>query len=521
MTERIEVHNLTRSRMAALVRKYWALILAVVLGGTLGMYVVLQVFFTEIYESRTRVLVKVGRENVETPATVRNGQVFSQGVRIADINSEVQILSSGALLERVVSELGAGRFQNVLAPPDSWLGYPKYWAKFLARKVKAAYKEVLIALSLEKRLTPEQDAVMRLVDGVKVEPVKDSDILILRVQTPSPALCVDVANTLLAAYLEQRTSVRKTPAGSEFFEARMREAFEAMSRQRGRRAAVRDKWTVSGDPDDQRKAYLEQMSKLEEELAEGEAELAKLKSQAAQMSERSRLMPEMVTKEIVEAPNPNIQSIRERITALRLEHAKLGSRYQPGSEMMRKIDSEILELEESLQRESATITNAHTTENNPVRQEFQSGLELHAVQAAGLESKLQSLQRPLRQLKEDVRRVDRAKDEMEEAEREYRRAEQDYLFYAKRLEESRMSEQLDSQRVANVSVIERPETPIVPVAPRKLFLLGIALAASILIGLGLAAVIETTEDRVRAESDLLDLPGVAYLGTLAVGETRS
>jgi uncharacterized protein involved in exopolysaccharide biosynthesis len=520
MNEQIEIHNISRSRLAALARKYWLLVLAVMLGGTVGMYVVLQVFFTEVYESKTRLLVKVGRENVETPATVRNGQVFSQGVRAADINSEVQILSAGVLLERVVRELGVERFQSVLTPPESWLGYPKYWAKLTARKVKAAYKEALIALALDKRLSPEQEALMRLADGVKVEPVKDSDILMLRLRTPSPALCVDASNALLSAYMEERTAVRRTPAGSQFFESRMREAFEAMSRQQARRAAIRDKWTVSGDPGEQRKAYLEQIAKLEAELAEGEGELAKLKSQAAQLSERSRSMPEMITKEVVEAPNPNLQSIRERITTLKLEHAKLASRYQPESEMMRKIDDEIAELEQSLRQETPTITNARTTENNPARRDFRARSDVDAVQASALESKLNQLRRPLNELKQELRRLDLAIDEMEQAEREYRRAEQDYLFYAKRLEEARMSEELDSQRVTNVSIIERPETPILPVAPRKLFLLGIALTASALIGLGLAAILETTEDRVRSETDLLDLPGVPYLGTLAVSETR-
>lgn len=499
--------------MGELSRRYWPLVLAVFLAGTVTMYGILQVFFTDIYETNTRLLVKVGRENVETPPTVRNGQVFSQGVREADITSEVQILSSQFLLERVVKILGPDKFKNVLLPPQSWTGYPKYIAKRVAREVKQAYKEVLIFLALDKRLTPEQEAVMRLVDGVKVEPVKDSDILVLKVRTPSPQLCVEVTNTLLTLYLQERITIRRTPAGSEFFAARVKEAAERLNRTQQTRAAVRKRWDLSV-PEEQRSLYLKQLQTLETDLVQSEAELARLKRQRDLMAERAQTMPELVPKEQVEAPNPVIQSIKERVTELKLERAKVASRYQPDSQMMAKIDSEIGDLEAALSREQATIVNSKTSETNPARREFRTGMELQSVQMAGIEGKAAYLRGPKSDLSERLRNVDRGADEVETAEREYRRAEQDYLFYAKRLEEARMSEELDTERVANVAVAQGPETPILPVAPKKRFLMGIAMAVSLVLGLALAALVETTDDRIVDERGVLAFGDLAYVGAI-------
>ncbi|MBC7925983.1 MAG: hypothetical protein H7039_10040, partial [Bryobacteraceae bacterium] len=278
LSHSIEQHSVSRSWLAALIQKYWLLVLVVMLSGTFGMYVVLQVFFTDIYESNTRLLVKVGRENVETPSTVRNGQVFSQGVRSADINSEVQIMSSTVLYEKVVARLGSDRFKSVLPGPVSWVDYPKYIAKRIAREAKQAYREVLFALNLEKRVTPEQDAVLRLVDGIKVEPVKDSDILILKVRTPSPVLCLDVAETLLAIYMEQRTAIRRTSGGSKFFEVKLQEANSRMGALQGLRANIRNRWCVSA-PEEQRNSYLRQAAVLETEIGQNEGELVRLRSQ--------------------------------------------------------------------------------------------------------------------------------------------------------------------------------------------------------------------------------------------------
>jgi len=515
--DQFDQHTLTRTRILDLGKRFWPLVLTAFLAGTVSMYLILQVFFTDIYETNTRLLVKIGRENVETPATVRNGQVFSQGVRSADIASEVQILSSQVLLERVVQQLGADRFKNVLAPPDSWLGYPKFAAKFAAREVKKAYRETMIFLALEKRVTAEQDAVLRLVDGVKVEPVKDSDILIVKVRTPSPPLCVDVANALLAAYLQDRTAIRRTPAGSEFFAAKVKEYSALLEGLQRGRAAVRTRWKLSS-PDEERSLYLKQLNTLQTDLVQGGAELAKLTQQRELMEARAQGMPELMKKEQVVAPNPAIQSVKERITALKVERAKLASRYLPDSETLKKLDSEISDLESAMASEQATVLNSVTSESNPARREFKTGIELQSVQIAGIKGRTEFLQAPVTQLSDQLKSLDLGADEVAAVNREYRRAEESYLFYAKRLEEARMSEELDSQRVANVIMVEPPETPILPVAPKKQFLLGIAMAVSLVLGLALAALIESIDDRILSERSILDMGDLAYLGTVEIGE---
>jgi uncharacterized protein involved in exopolysaccharide biosynthesis len=206
--------------------------------------------------------------------------------------------------------------------------------------------------------------------------------------------------------------------------------------------------------------------------------------------------------------------------ALQVERAKLASRYKPDSEMMQKVDSEIRDLSVSLGREDATILNSVTSESNPARKEFRTGIELQSVQMAGIEGKNNYLNEPVAKLEHRIQSLDRGADEASKAEREYRRAEESYLFYAKRLEEARMSEELDLQRVANVAVVEKAETPILPVAPRKQFLLGIAMAVSLVLGIALAALVETTDDRILNEQSILDLDEMAYLGTVEIGAGR-
>jgi len=88
------------------------------------------------------------------------------------------------------------------------------------------------------------------------------------------------------------------------------------------------------------------------------------------------------------------------------------------------------------------------------------------------------------------------------------------MLYGKRLGEARMSEELDAQRLTNVAIVAPPETPIEPAYPRKLFIMGIAMAVSLVLGIALAALVETTDDRIVDERSVIQLGETAYLGQI-------
>ncbi len=512
-----DTHNLSRTELSQLLRKYWPVVLTVFVSGTVGMYLVLNVFFTDVYESTTRILVKVGRENVETPATVSNGQLFSQGVRVADINSEVQILSSRELIDRVVDRLGPDRFRNVLVPPSNWQGYPKYLMKLTARNVKNGYREFLIAAGLDKRLDVRETAILALVDGVKVEPVRESDILMLKVRTPSAKLCLDVSNALLEEYMKKRAVARRSPAGRQLFEERVADVKRRLAELQQARSGIRSRWNLTS-PEEQRSLYLKQLNTIETEIVQNSAEIERFEKQRELMASRIPEMPELEKKEETIATNPSIQSIKDRITTLRMERSKVGSRYQPTSEVIKKMDTEIADLEGALAKENATILNSVVSESNQMRRRFTNNIDEDIVFSGGLKQRNKYLQEPASELTKRMREIDRGLDNLTPTEREYKRAEQEYLAYAKRFEEARLSEELDDLRVANVAVIGSPETPLKPVYPRKLFLMGIAMPVSLLLGVALCALLETTEDRITDEESALGLSDLDYLGTVDLGE---
>jgi len=507
-----DTHTLTWTDVVNLLRRRWLLMVVVFMMVLLGAWGTLQVFFTDLYETQASLLVKVGRENVEVPVTVQKGQVFSQGVRIADINSEVQMLSSPAIVEAVVDHFGPATFRNVLKEPTSIWGYPKYYLKRTAREVKALYKEFLIAVNLKKRLEERDEIVLAVADGVKVEPVKDSDVLILKMRLPSGELAVDVANQILKEYMARRAVIRQMPAGSDFFAKQLAANEQRLSALMTKRAELRDQWQITS-PGEQRSLLLKQAADIDSALIVAGSDIAKLENQRSVLLDRMRNAPERLEKEVVESRNPSIQSIKERITALEVERAKIQGRYTPDSEVVKKVDAELAELDSILSRESMTVRSTQTSESNPIIREFSKEAQEYEAMIAGLQSRNTRLAVPSARIQDSLRQINNGTDALEVVERDHGVTERNYLMYQSKLEEARISEELDARRVTNVALIAQPSTPFEPVYPRKLFTMLVTLPAALLLAIAFAALIESMDDRIRSHRDLEQVSELPYLGT--------
>ena len=97
-----------------LFRHKWKIIvffLAVVTVVTVGTLVA-----SSIYQSEAKLLIRVGRESVSLDPTASTGQVISIGQqRETEIKSELEILKSQDLIEKVVDAIGPATF---LKPPE-------------------------------------------------------------------------------------------------------------------------------------------------------------------------------------------------------------------------------------------------------------------------------------------------------------------------------------------------------------------------------------------------------------------
>ncbi len=489
----------------------WKIIALVFVGTVLGTYVGLQLM-TDRYEGKATLLVKLGRENAEVPTTVQNSGFVATGIRKEGVNSEVQILTSPSLIAETVDKFGADAFAFQPLPPKTMLQAVRYHIKSTVRWVKSRGDDFLIALNLKKRLSDRDAAVTMLEDALQVEPEKDSDVITVSLKFPDPQMCEGIITNLLQLYLDRHVHAWRSPAAKEFFNTQLVEYKGRLEELQGLRDEVKAKWSLSSI-NEQRSLLLREVDNLNAQIQTNNAEMAGFGKQQTLMAVRLNDLPDRVSATQVQIQNPSIQSINDRIITLELERAKLSSRYLADAEPVKKVGDEIRDLQALLKAEEPTLLGSASSEVNPLRQNFTEGVEQNRIKIAGLQAKNRKLESAAGRLNEQLQGLNSGEDQMESLDRDYKIAQENYSDYAKRVEEGRISDELDLARVSNVSILSPASVSLEPVYPRKLLLLGVALGLGLVMGIALALLLEYMDDKIRKPQDIAALGNLRVLGT--------
>jgi uncharacterized protein involved in exopolysaccharide biosynthesis len=504
---------------AAAFIRYQALFWVVLLATITSAYVTGQLQ-TERYETTAKVLVKLGRENTEVPATVQKGSVMTAGVRKEELSTEVQMLSSQSLVEAVVDQLGPEAFAFKDPQPETILQKVKYYIKSGVVWGRAQLETVLIWLNLKKELTNREKIISGIEGALSVEAERDSQIIVVKLLYPDPDLAVRVLNTLLQLYLDRHVQVWKEVAVKDFFDVQVANYKQKLQELETAREDAKSTWNLISVAE-QRTLLLQQLQKLNNQIHDNETESKMLQARQASMRDQLKALPDELRQSREVRSNPLIQSLKERLTNLEQEYARLSTLYHPDLQRIKNLHQEIADLKRLLEKEDPTLVWLVTMQANPLKQDFAKNIQEVGVQIAGLEASNQQLHVQAAGIQEQLKRLNAGERQLVAIEREYQLAEQDYLSYVKRRAESLMAQELDRRRIVNVTVLSSPDRPIQPTAPRRLFMMGISFPLGALLGAALVLLAEYMNDVVATPRDLAGIGGLTYLGAFHLMEPWS
>lgn len=485
---------ITLNQVKDFLRRRWLIIVLAFVGTILGTYGGLNLL-TEKYETEAKILVRLGRENVDPPATAR-GNVLVTGLRLQDAVNEIQILTSAELVSEVVDRIGVEAFRDKPTLPTTLIGWAKYYAKTAAKTVKRGYEEMLYAADLKKRLG-EREAAIELIRGETVaEPERDSDVIAIRLRLPNYALAERIEQEMVALYMERRGSIRKDEGVREFYSDEVKEAKQQLMASEGARAFLKRTKAITS-PQEQRSLLLRQQRELASSLSTAKAEVAALERQCEELKKQLSDTPEQIRSSRQEIPNPQALSLRERLAAARAQASVLSNKYQPESPVIQNVRREIADIETQLRAEAAISTGAVTYQLNPIRQALTQRLQEAEVSIAGIQSRSRQQQEALASVARELRVLDDADNNLADIERNRQINEDNYLALVKRSQAAEIDSQLHDSRISNVSVLQQPATSPVPVYPKKMLIFYISLGVGLLLGFVIALLADYFDDHVR------------------------
>jgi uncharacterized protein involved in exopolysaccharide biosynthesis len=462
--------------------------------GILGAVVLVGLSLPKRYEASMKILVK--RERAEPMVTAEQTPSFqaSQAVTEQEINSEIELLWSRDLHQKAVV---ASKLHE--RPHES------FWTALKSRLQGSAEDT-----SEDRKIGT---AVIAFENGLQIEPVKKSNLIRVAYSSPDPHLAVQVVNTLAELYLAKHLEVHRPTGAFGFFEqetARYRKELAGLQKQVADHARAEGVVAVQ----EEKETALKQLTEFEANLHRTRVDVAEARERIRALDAQAAVTPSRVTTEVREASSDLIEQQRATLLTLELKRLGLLQVFQPSYSPVQEVEKQIALTRAAITAAETSPILEKTTARDATHEWLTTELARSTALLPSLEARAEATARSIRVFQERARRLDTVQTIQDNLIRDAKLAEQNYLIYARKQEEARISNELDVQRIVNVAITEPATVPFVPAGPGKKLILLLALVLAGLGSIMLAFVVDYVDPSFRTPDEVQAFLGVPVLAAL-------
>jgi capsular exopolysaccharide synthesis family protein len=478
----------------------------------------------EIYRSEAKLLVRLGRENMTLDPTVTTGQVINVSQnRDSEVNVELEILKSRELLEEVVNSIGPDR---LLERSDKKLFNKNAEENVRRETPRQAATEVNNTKSNSGQLNPikpsdnHDRAVHTVMKNLQVKAQKDSSIISISFESESPKLAKSVIDTLINYYIIKHSDVHRTRGSEQFFSQQVRKQKEKLDLYENELQDLKDKSGISL-PVESSQALLSRIKDLEGQIGAAEAELAACQAKVKVLQKTISNIPEtLTTQETSGFSNQAVDLMRARLYELQLEENDLLSKFTEESQQVQMIRKKVAEARMLLDQEVDKEGRIEVSKGiNSNYLQTQSALFAEQTNLSSIQAKIVILKKQLATAKEEQKAINEADRKIKSLIREKDMQEATYLTYSEKLDQARIDNALDEDKISNISEVQPAIFPTRPVPQRRTLKLGLGILVGIMGGIGLAFFFEYIDHSIRTPAEVeekLLLPALASIPRVRV-----
>jgi uncharacterized protein involved in exopolysaccharide biosynthesis len=437
------------------------------------------------YEAEMKILVNRERvdavvtPNPDSPVTAEPMPLISE----EDLNSEVELLKSRDLLEKVVllcdlESQEKSPWKQILERAGEWLrGRPMTGEERLAR------------------------AVQTLEDRLVVDPLKKTTLIRVSYTARDPELAARVLQTLAVHYQEKHAAVHR-PAGTfTFFEQETDHYRNELAIAEAQLTHFNTEQGIISAPD-QKQLILQQLSQFEAELEQARANATEARERALALKSQARTTPERQVTQMKKLDNAQLHSLLEStLLSLELKRSELLMKYAPEYPLVQQVEKQISDAREAIVRAEKSPVEEVVTDRPPAQDWMATELAKAETDGAALEAQAIETARIVRHYREAAQKLDEKSVMQDDLVRNVKTAEENYLLYLHKREEARISDALDRKRIVNVSIAEAATVPALPTLHLAWVLIGGFFAAGI-VSVGSAYAVDRLDPSFRTPGEL-------------------
>jgi uncharacterized protein involved in exopolysaccharide biosynthesis len=453
------------------------------------------------YEAEMKILVN--RERVDAVVTPdpdnTNGPGVVPAVSEEDLNSEVELIKSRDLLERVVV------------------------ACSLANQPKAGLNRWIDGLGNFMRGTPSNAqtelarAVQDLEQRLIVDPMKKTDLIRVVYASHDPELAAKVLQTLATMYQEKHAAVHRPAGAFGFFD-------QEASRYRDELADAEAKLTDFDSREGiveataQKQLVLQQLSQFEAQWLQAQANSYQAKARAEALRAQAAATPARQTTQVTKIANAQLLATLEgTLLSLELRRSEMLTKYAPTYSPVLEVESQINDARAAIAKAEQAPVEQTTTDRLPAQDWMTTELARAETDRTSLNAQADATAQIVRRYQGMARMIDAKGAQQTDLARNVKTAEDNYVLYVRKREEARISDALDSKRIVNVAIAEAATVPALPTLHLAWILIGGFFAAGI-VSLGSAYAVDRLDTSFHTPDELYRYLDTKVLASIPSGE---
>ncbi len=460
-----------------------------------------------IYQSEAKLLVRLGREHISMDPTATTGPFISMTqIWENEVKSELEILKSRELVEKVVDSIGP---VEILKGPEKVVKKDEVVTKKppdLAKKIKKILSPVLKELrnllkGLSNSMNIREEAILMVSENLEFAVLKNSNIIFISYKATDQKMAQTVVDKLISFYLDKHINVRRTPGSYEFFTQQTDQFRNALNQIEENYKELKNKTGIAS-LDEQRHILLNRIGDLQKEIEATESTLAASRARVQEMEMTLSNLPEtQITQETTGNPNEGSDLMRSKLFELQLKEQDLLSRYTENSQMVKEIRRQIAEARALLAKEESTRTQV-TRGLNEAHKQMKSALLNEKTTLSSLQAKLKKLQAQFGSARAELKTINESETQLAQIQREMNIQDSNYRKYLDKLEQARIDNALEIEKISNISIVQAPTYPARPIGPKKALNMILGLLLGIFGGIGLAFFSDYIDHTLKKPEDI-------------------
>lgn len=500
-----------RQLIEVLFRRRWYFVTAMIVCLAAGVLVSMRA--TRIYRATTTIMIE--RETPKVLGEVR--EVYDLGTggywnSQEYYKTQYEVIRSRPVAEKAAASLGIR--SPILAEALRALGPESTEARAAGTPLADIPEDVRRRLELigmaryksrDEMLAALEgfDAAGYIAGRLSVEAVKDSRLVHISVDHPSPKYAALVADAVAQAYVEANLDqkVDFTRSAIDWLADQMHELKAKL--EASELALYEFKKAnniISVSIEDRQNIISQTLGQLNESLSQMRAESMAMESRRSRIRRAQAAGADATVDAVIN--NELVQQLKMARSVVKQEESELASRYTPDHPKLAAARTKLELVSSDLESEVERILAA-------LDAQYQEALETENRLRAAIEKE-----------KREALEVNKKEIEYSRLTRERDNNRDLYDLVLKRQKEADLTEML---KVNNVRIHEPARTPRSPIRPRTAVNMLAALVLGLVLGIGLALVVDFLDNTIKSQEQVERLLGLPFLGILPVikGDSRS